>query len=452
MFKILAASLVSISVLTSCASSVTPVPSASSAVATVGPDPSASSSPSASPAATPASTTSPVSSAPSLPPGVASGALPVRGPGKEIGYAVTTASGPDGSVFVLVPEPVTGVVLARLDRAGRPSPGWPIAMTDVEFCRLLLPVGDGTVRLLCSVVELADTSTERALGFDVQGRSLAGWPVDPGPGFWSAGRVVGDALVLYGGDPDSGSRLAIVGSDGAVRHGALMPEGETTGASGDIAPDGVAYHTRVSTGYEEGSPENSWITGSDLTGVRAGWPVKVDGIASDPAFGSNGRIVLTVGSRVDAASRIIVLDRKAAVIARSAKLPIATAESGADCVSYAPRAPLTAGTALRSCGARSTPGSSRSTRRSRSFRAGPTDPRVGSSAPGRDDPRAELNCSPPAPPSVGLTGTLYLPLQPRTGVHRRDPRRRRPEWPRARRLAGDLAATGRRVPVDRRRE
>ena len=146
MFRIFTASLVIISVLTGCASSVTPAPSASPTLASATPGPSATPSPGTSPAVT----ASPSASAPSIPPGVANGALPVRGPGKEIGYAVTMAAGPDGSLFVLVPEPATGVVLARLDRTGRPSPGWPIAMTDVEFCRLLLPVEDGTVRLLCS--------------------------------------------------------------------------------------------------------------------------------------------------------------------------------------------------------------------------------------------------------------------------------------------------------------
>lgn len=409
MFRIFAASLTIISVLIGCTNSVTPAPSVSPAVASASPGPSATPSPSASPAVAP----NPPASAPSLPPGVPSGSLPVRGPGKEIGYAVLTAAGPDGSLFVLVPEPAAGVVLARLDRTGRPSPGWPIAMTDVESCPLLLPVQDGTVRLLCSVLVSADTSVERAFALDVQGRSLDGWPVEPGPGFWSAGRVVDGALGLYGGPSETGSSLAIVAADGSIQRGRAVPTDETMATAAKIGPDGIVYSTRVPGDYPEGSPETSWITSSDLNGVREGWPVKLDGIASGPSFGPGARIVLTVGSRVDATSRVAVLDRNG-VLARSPKLAVATAESGVDCVAYTPRAPLTAadGTVFLWSDL-----DARIFALDAALKVLPGWPyRLpnGLVGPGHDDPRSELNCSFPVAPSVGPTGTLYLPLQPRS--------------------------------------
>jgi hypothetical protein len=410
MFRILAASLVSISVLMGCASaSITPSPSVSPTTATASAEPSISTSPSASPeAALPSPSATP---APTAAPPAATGTLPVRGPGKEIGYTVLTAAGPDGSLFALVPKPLREAVLVRFDRSGRPSPGWPIAMKDVSACRLLLPVEDGSIRLLCFVLDSADTESARFFAFDVQGRSLAGWPVAIRPGSWPSGRVIHDALVLYGGD-EAGTRLTIIASDGSIRHGKVVPYDENTGISGDIAPDGSVYNTREASGYPEGSPEISWITAVDLSGVRTGWPVKVDGIASEPAFGPGGRVVLTVGSRMDATSRIVVLDGKGEVLARSAKLPIATAESGVDCVAYSPRSPLAAadGTVFLW-----------SEIDARIFALDPSmkvlpgwpyRPSNGLVGPGWDDPRSELNCSSPAAPAVGPRGTLYLPLQP----------------------------------------
>jgi hypothetical protein len=114
------------------------------------------------------------------------------------------APGLDGTVFALVPRPGAGQVLARFDRAGRSSPGWPIAIKDANVCRLLLPVEDGTIRLLCDVMDSTDSSSVRAFAFDAQGRSMAGWPVAPGPSAWDAGRVVRDDLALYGTSPGPG--------------------------------------------------------------------------------------------------------------------------------------------------------------------------------------------------------------------------------------------------------
>ena len=147
--------------------------------------------------------------------------------------------------------------------------------------------------------------------------------------------------------------------------------------------------------------------------MRAGWPIDFDGIASEPSFGADGRIVSTIGSRVEATSRVAVLDRNGTVVARSARLPIQTATTGVDCVPWTPRAPLVGpdGTVFvwsnlderifaLDAALKVLPG-------------WPYRPPNGLVGPGWDDPRSELNCSFPEAPSVGPTGTIYLPLQPR---------------------------------------
>jgi hypothetical protein len=206
----------------------------------------------------------------------------------------------------------------------------------------------------------------------------------------------------------------IIASDGSIRRGAALPEdGAWAFSGGQIGPDGTAYSVHDGTGQAEGAPEVSRITGVDLSGVRAGWPVKIDGIASEPAFGSGGRIVLTVGSRARTTSRVAVLDGNGNVVARSATLPIQTAVSGVDCVPWTPRTPLTAAdgsvfvwsdldTRIFALDA------------SLKVKPGwPYRPATWLVAPGHDDPRYELNCSRPTAPGVGPDGTLYLPLQPR---------------------------------------
>ena len=86
----------------------------------------------------------------------------------------------------------------------------------------------------------------------------------------------------------------------------------------------------------------SLITALALSGARAGWPVTIDGVASGPVFASAGRVVLTVGSRVQGTSRIVVVDPRTRALSRSPRLAIRTAESGVDCVASLPERPLVA--------------------------------------------------------------------------------------------------------------
>jgi hypothetical protein len=94
---------------------------------------------------------------------------------------------------------------------------------------------------------------------------------------------------------------------------------------------------------EPGMAESSELTAVDLSGLRAGWPVKIDGVASEAAFTPAGRMVVTVGSATRNTSRVLVFHRDAtAASAGQAELPITTIEAGVDCIAGVPRSPIVA--------------------------------------------------------------------------------------------------------------
>jgi len=291
---------------------------------------------------------------PSLPPSPASATLPVHGSAREMGERVLMAPGPGGTLFASIPRP-GGSVLALLDRSGRSHPGWPITVNDSTECGLLLPLEDGSVRVVCTL-ENPDGNMFSPMGafaFDSNGRLLGGWPVDL-QGYAFTGRVVGDELTLFAGSslgdviaegkPSEEGGLVTVAADGAIRSGARAPMFETC-CRWAVGPDGIAYGVASVSGPDEGSEEVSRITALDLSGERAGWPVSFDGTPSGPAFGPGGRIVLTVASLVRSTSRVLVFDRDGkAALATSTDLPIATAEyaTAGGCSADTPRSPLVA--------------------------------------------------------------------------------------------------------------
>jgi hypothetical protein len=247
------------------------------------------------------------------------------------------APGPDGTLFVSIPSP-DGSVLALLDRSGQPRPGWPIEVTDSTSCGRPLPVDDGSVRVVCNGTDLPqpdnDLSDVRAVAFDAGGRLMAGWPVELRPG---TGYVVGEELTyveqqILTDMADVGITVShevwvtTVAADGSIRRGTPVPMVETCcGEQFALGRDGVAYGVaRVDDGAEPGSAE-SQLTAIDLSGLRAGWPVSFDGIASGPAFGPDGQIVVTVGLLARKTSRVLVFDRGGEALASgSAELPIAS--------------------------------------------------------------------------------------------------------------------------------
>jgi hypothetical protein len=283
----------------------------------------------------------------------------------------------------------------------------------------LLPVDDGSVRVVCDAADSPfdqQPAEVRAFAFDAEGRSLAGWPVQLGPTINQGyeGRVVGHELTLLANHFVPGTtgncRVTTVAADGLIRR---ATDGTPCGGSWAVGSDGVAYGVGSVSDGTDGSSAVSQITSRDQDGVRAGWPVSFDGIASGPAFGSGGQIVVIVGSVVRRTSRVLGFHREGkSISASSAELPIATADSGVDCVGGM-QPPLVAqdgtifvfseiDTAVLALDP--------------SLEVMSDWPYRPATPLERPDPwrgQEGLNCSSLAVPAVGPDSTLYLPLQAR---------------------------------------
>jgi outer membrane protein assembly factor BamB len=279
--------------------------------------------------------------------------------------------------------------LALLDHSGIPQAGWPVVLADTISCQFLLPVADGSVRVVCTLENPGNLYNPMgALAFDSKGAMLAGWPADLGCCI-TDGRLVGDELVLLQSSPTSdvpvpaGQPVAIeqvltVATDGSIRGGTGVPvfAGE---------PDGVADDIALASGFD-------------------------DGIESGPALRPDGRIVITVGSYEQGATRVVVFDAdRKAVLARSAELPMASVEKPSDldvCVVRTPSPPIVAADGTV-------------------FVFSELDPRVFALDPSLEvkggwpyRPATPLvrdsfdaSCDPRGIPAVGPDSTLYLPLE-----------------------------------------
>ena len=295
-------------------------------------------SPTPSPTAGPTGATT---ASPTLPPLPATASLPVRGSAGGIG--VLTAPGPGGTVYVAIPRP-DGSVLALLDRSGRPRPGWPITVEDSTACGLLLPVDDGSVRIVCHGTDLPqpdDPSQVRAFAFDAGGVPLAGWPVLL-PFGWPAGFVgymVGDELMHFSEqrltvDPDSGAVsyeawLTSVAAGGTIGSGARVARDETACCAERwaVGPDGVAYGTVQNYGDSPEAPKSSELLAVGFAGARAGFPIAIDGLASEPSFDAAGRIHITANDGPDRRARTLVFDTNGqAVLGGSDELGISASD------------------------------------------------------------------------------------------------------------------------------
>jgi hypothetical protein len=239
---------------------------------------------------------------------------------------------------------------------------------------------------------------------------MAGWPVQLRPGHQTVGRVIGDVLTTF-----TDSTMTTIAANGAIQRGVRVPNVETCcGDEWAVGPDGIAYGAVPVSGSIEGSAEVSRIAAVDLSGMRSGWPVKIDGMASGPAFGPGGRTVLTVGSFAGGTSRVVALDAGGtAVSAVSVSLPIDTAETGVDCTPGSPEPPVVAqegttfvfseiDTAVYALDP------SLKLMRGWTYRA--ATPLV---RPGWNDPRYDIPCPAIGRPAVGPGNVLYLPLQAR---------------------------------------
>lgn len=329
MFRTMSSPLVCLALIAGCTSpaalSPSPARSADAPPTTVPASSQATAAVTSLPSASPAPTLSPSAS-------------PRPGPSaREVGLDIQMAPGRDGTLFVSIPGPA-GSVLSLIDRSdGSTLPGWPVVTREALVCGQPLPVEDGSVRIVCTLQNPQGNMFNPigAFAFDSTGRRLPGWPIHL-PGTAYAASVVGDALtlaetiplgdVIAEGQPSHTVGLVTVAADGSVRRGVPIPAVPAwPGDRWAIGPDGIAYGAQGSVA----SPKMSQVTAIDLNGVRAGWPISIEGIASAPTFDPDGRIVLTVASAValgtTGTTRVFIIGPSGqAIAARSSELAVMT--------------------------------------------------------------------------------------------------------------------------------
>lgn len=380
-----------------------------------------------SPSATPSGATT---ASPSLPPLPASAELPVRASAREnSSHSILLAPGPEGGLYVLIPMRTAPAVLSLLDSTGKPRAGWPVAVPGATFCDHLLPADDGSVRVVCTMENPDGNMFDpiSAFAFEPNGRLLAGWPVSI-EGFFITGRVVGDDLTLFvsqslwdveiEGQPSFDTGFVTIAADGTIERGSRSTDiGDC--CTWKVGPDGFAYGGVSGDPDSSPEPRTSRLTSADRSGVRAGWPVSFDGITSGPEFGPGGRIAVTVASPDTRTSRVLVFESDGTVVAaRSAALPIRTAEVSADtggCSVGSPQAPVVAhdGTTfvyseLDSAIYAIDPSMA-------AIRDWPLEPgaRLAVARPGLESEHEAGYCPMPVVPAVGPDRTLYLALDAR---------------------------------------
>lgn len=321
------------------------------------------------------------------------------------------APGPGGILFVSIPTP-SGSILAALDADGAYRPGWPIALED--SCTHLMALDDGSVRAVCDTPGFEEPQAAHAYAFDASAHPLAGWPVQLGSDRRLAGRMIGNDLVIvvgrYGNDPKVS--MQIVAPDGAIRRGVEIAQ--ECCYRWEIANDGIAYRTfSVSE-----APNSSRLTAMGPDGELAGWPVQLEGRASDPTIVPGGRIVVAVGPPDGGSTGVLAFGRGGNAASASADVPITTVNplgtGDVDCgTGFVPRTPIVGpdGTIfvyseLDNRVLALDP--------SLAVRQGwPFRPATGLEYRYYEDPRSEISCGSLALPAVGPDSTLYMPLQAR---------------------------------------
>jgi len=243
--------------------------------------------------------------------------LPVAGAASEA--SIRLAPRPDGGLFISIAA-AGGTVLASLDVDGRLRSGWPVVLAG--GCEIAADPADGSVRAVCN----SRPAGTRAFAYDDAGRQLSGWPVDISGGSvddwaWDRPRLVEGQLylVLRNWNPSS-AKLVRVSADGSLRVRVIVlgPDADESEKDAAIAPDGTAYVMEYS---DESATQ---ITAVDLGGARPGWPIRIDGYASRPAFGPEGRIYVTVGMPGSSSSQVLAFTRDGrAIPGWPAELPVA---------------------------------------------------------------------------------------------------------------------------------
>jgi hypothetical protein len=214
---------------------------------------------------------------PAVAPAATAATLPVRASAGNL--QVRLAPGREGRLFAAVPDG-EDTVLVALDRRGKPLPGWPLRLLRASDCHLLVDPATGSVRAAC-----ADDGRRQAVvwAFAETGTAPAGWPVVlPNSDVPTLRFVDGELVGAASGPVFARWRLLAISPDGALRTG---PTFDVNTAGVAVGPDGTVYAVDI---YESG------IVAVDMDGPRPGWPVHTDGLASNPAFGSGGRVYVMV--------------------------------------------------------------------------------------------------------------------------------------------------------------
>jgi hypothetical protein len=226
-----------------------------------------------------------------------------------------------------------GEVVTRLDRSGKAVRGWPILLADVDGCDQLLPViGGESIRVLCLQSRISNDDSlviRRSFAIDTAGRTSPGWPVDVDNG--TIGNMVGDDLVMLvnplmnvGGQAGESwpVNVTTIGLDGSVEKGVDVPF-VWCDLGWAIGTDALAYGTSHRD-WTSASSVKTDVTAFGAGSVGPGWPITLDGNASDVAFdGSLGLAHLVIGSPNEPPTRTVVLDDDGSVLASgSADQPI----------------------------------------------------------------------------------------------------------------------------------
>jgi hypothetical protein len=206
-------------------------------------------------------------------------------------------------------------MVTLLDRDGHLATGWPTVLPDAESCDLLLAAADGSVRLLCYRSEAEDGLSEpitRAYAFEPDGDPVPGWPADVSEAF--TGVMVGDDLTVlsreYGGDaPEENApeyvHVDVIRADGTRRSGVSV-EMPCCDSTVSLGPDGTAI-VSAREWSESGSSVTTQLIAVDESGIREGWPITLDGSASEIAFSDRGVIQVVVGPPYRAPSRTLAI-------------------------------------------------------------------------------------------------------------------------------------------------
>jgi hypothetical protein len=243
---------------------------------------------------------------------VSGGPFLVTASARDIGTDIHLAAGPDDGLYVSVPDR-GAVLLALIGGDGAVRTGWPVRLPS-GWCPTLLAVADGSVRVICNIEPPDDGLSppmSRLYAFDAAGTTLAGWPIERETA--NAARMVGTDLAMivvpYRGDvPEPGVpetiRVDVAAADGTVRTGTEVPQLECCAGWWAIGPDGVAY---INATRDWDTAVRTDILAFDAGGIRPGWPISVEGSASEPAFDGQSRIHAFVMT-ADSERRTLVLD------------------------------------------------------------------------------------------------------------------------------------------------